>query len=52
MVSQPQIHANEDLHNSSETLAVPVPIWSKIFEPIVALIILWILYCAATQIFV
>lgn len=52
MVSQPQIHANEDLHNSSETLAKPVPMWSKIFEPIVALIILWVLYCAATQIFV
>ena len=52
MVSQPQIHANEDLHNSSETLAVPVPMWAKIFEPIVALIILWVLYCAATQIFV
>ena len=28
-----------------------VPTWAKILEPVVALVILWVLYSAATQMF-
>lgn len=49
MVSQTQPHTNEDTHAPVQSPTVPT--WAKILEPIVAIIILWILYCAVTQIF-
>ncbi|CAB1209765.1 hypothetical protein [Acinetobacter bouvetii] len=49
MVSQQQPH--DEANISHEVVNTPVPAWSKILEPIVAIIILWILYSAATQMF-
>lgn len=51
MVSQQYTDANEDQHNVAAVVNTTVPGWSKILEPVVAVIILWILYCAATQMF-
>ncbi|NNG81868.1 hypothetical protein [Acinetobacter sp. ANC 5378] len=51
MVSQQHTDANEDQDNSAAVVNTTVPGWSKILEPVVAIIILWILYCAATQMF-
>lgn len=48
MVSQNNHH---DLHATAEIITPETPVWSKLIEPVIALIILWILYCAATQIF-
>ncbi len=36
---------------STEITEVAVPTWSKIIEPVVAIAILWVLYCAATKMF-
>ena len=50
MVNQ---HAT-DHHDTSHTQiadANTTPTWAKIVEPVVALVILWVLYCAATQMF-
>jgi len=51
MVSQQHTDANEDQHNAAVIVNTTVPGWSKILEPVVAVIILWVLYCAATQMF-
>ena len=51
MVSQQHTDANQDQHNAAAVVNTAVPGWSKILEPVVAIIILWILYCAATQMF-
>lgn len=51
MVSQQHTDANEDQHNAAAVVNTTVPGWSKILEPVVAVIILWVLYCAATQMF-
>lgn len=51
MVSQQHTDANEDQHNAVAVVNTTVPGWSKILEPVVAVIILWVLYCAATQMF-
>lgn len=51
MVSQQHTDATEDQHNAVVAANTTVPVWAKIFEPIVAIIILWILYSAATQMF-
>ena len=51
MVSQQHTDANEDQHNTAAVVNTTVPGWSKILEPVVAVIILWVLYCAATQMF-
>jgi hypothetical protein len=51
MVSQQHTDANEDQHNAAAVVNTTVPGWSKILEPVVAIIILWVLYCAATQMF-
>ena len=49
MVSQQ--HSHDELNIGREAVTYTVPVWSKVFEPIVALIILWVLYSAATQMF-
>ena len=49
MVSQQ--HSHDEANISQEAVTYTVRGWSKVFEPIVALIILWILYSAATQLF-
>ncbi|OTG79048.1 hypothetical protein B9T33_13875 [Acinetobacter sp. ANC 5054] len=46
MVNQ---HSQHDL--GTEITEVAVPTWSKIIEPVVAIAILWVLYCAATKMF-
>ncbi|TCH63540.1 hypothetical protein [Acinetobacter sp. ANC 4862] len=51
MVSQQHTDANKDQHNTAAVVNTTVPGWSKILEPVVAIIILWVLYCAATQMF-
>lgn len=51
MVSQQHTDANQDQHNAAAVVNTAVPGWSKILEPVVAIIILWVLYCAATQMF-
>jgi hypothetical protein len=51
MVSQQHTDVNEDQHNAAAVVNTAVPGWSKILEPVVAIIILWVLYCAATQMF-
>lgn len=38
-------------HHEIEVEVLPVPAWSKIVEPIVAILVLWILACAASNIF-
>ncbi|MFH7766744.1 hypothetical protein [Acinetobacter sp. BSP-28] len=49
MVSQQ--HSHDEANISHEVANIPAPAWSKILEPIVALVILWILYNAATYMF-
>ena len=49
MVSQQYPH--DEANISHEVVNAPVPAWSKVFEPIVAIVILWILYSAATSMF-
>ena len=51
MVSQQHTHTNEDQYHATAAVNTAIPVWSKIFEPIVAIIILWVLYSAATQMF-
>lgn len=51
MVSQKHTDVTEDQHDAVVVANTTVPVWAKIFEPIVAIIILWILYSAATQMF-
>lgn len=52
MVSQQHTDANEEQHNAAAVVnTTAVPGWSKILEPVVAIIILWVLYSAATQMF-
>lgn len=40
-----------DTHVATETAVAPIPTWSKIVEPVVALFILSILYCAVKTVF-
>ena len=51
MVSQQHTDVSEDQHNAAVVANTTVPGWSKILEPVVAIIILWVLYSAATQMF-
>ncbi|WP_122899022.1 hypothetical protein [Acinetobacter sp. B51(2017)] len=48
MVSQNDHH---DHHPVAEVAVPAVPAWSKVLEPVVAIVILWILYSAVTQVF-
>ena len=48
MASQNDHH---DHHPAIEVATPAVPAWSKALEPIVAVVILWILYSAVTQVF-
>ena len=48
MASQNDHH---DHHPAIEVATPVVPAWSKALEPIVAVVILWILYSAVTQVF-
>lgn len=52
MVSQQHTPTNEDILSYSESTINAVPTWSKILEPLVAVVVLCILYSAVTQIFV
>ena len=47
MVNQQSQHDHE-----TEVIEVNVPAWSKVLEPIVAIAILWVLYSAATKMFI
>ncbi|WP_425919270.1 hypothetical protein [Acinetobacter sp. TSRC1-2] len=51
MVSQQHTDVTEDQHHAVTAVNPTVPVWAKIFEPVVAIIILWVLYSAATQMF-
>lgn len=44
-------HDHHNDHPAIEVVTPAVPAWSKAVEPIVAIAILWILYCAVTQVF-
>lgn len=48
MVTQNDHHDN---HHVAEIVTPAVPTWSKLVEPAVAIVILWFLWCAGTQIF-
>ena len=48
MVNQNDHH---DHHPVAEVVMPAVPAWSKAVEPVVAVAILWLLWCAGTQIF-
>ena len=50
------VHQTTDLHvitdhTVTETTPQPMPVWGRIAEPLVALVVLWILYSAAQHIF-
>jgi hypothetical protein len=47
MVNQVQ----HDQHEVAEPEVVATPTWAKILEPVVAIVILWILYCAVQTVF-
>lgn len=50
MVHQSNDHHDDHIH-IEEPATVAVPAWAKVVEPIVAVIILWVLYCALSQVF-
>ena len=50
------VHQTTDLHVTAdhtvtETTPQPIPVWGRIAEPLVALVVLWVLYSAAQHIF-
>ena len=50
------VHQTTDLHTTAdyavtETSSQPTPTWGRIAEPLVALVVLWVLYSAAQHIF-
>ena len=50
------VHQTTDLHTTAdhavaETTSQPTPTWGRIAEPLVALVVLWVLYSAAQHIF-
>ena len=50
------VHQTTDLHvitdhTVTEITPQPMPVWGRIAEPLVALVVLWILYSAAQHIF-
>jgi hypothetical protein len=49
MVHQSHDHHDDHVQVEEPTVAV-VPTWAKVLEPIVAVLILWVLYCALSQV--
>lgn len=46
-----QQNYHHDHHPVAEVVAPAVPGWAKLLEPVVAIVILWILYSAVSQVF-